>query len=250
MLSANETLDYQGPREAKDIKQWAEDIAKETFTVIEKENLKADVRERKLDAYFVLYSPESSFAEMEKAFKRYDGFFYYINSNESKLVAQQSGYQFTLKDLSNPQMISAFVLQHAMPFVSRLSKKNLEELSTKPGKYLAIIAANEHEDDIRQLIEYQRVNNPKDLASFNQFVFATANETNEIVKKVYRTNEIESGEYVIVYNGRNEKKVKYSLLEINGDSDIQEQLKAFLDNFDPMQMVLISEKVIDTKDEI
>ena len=102
MLSANETLDYQGPREAKDIKQWAEGIAKETFTVIEKENLKADVRERKLDAYFVLYSPESAFAEMEKAFKRYDGFFYYINSNESKLVAQQSGYQFTLKDLSNP----------------------------------------------------------------------------------------------------------------------------------------------------
>ena len=137
-----------------------------------------------------------------------------------------------------------------MPFVSRLSKKNLEDLSTKPGKYLAIVVANEHEDDIRQSVEYQRVNNPKDLASFNQFIFATADSTNEIVKKVYRVNEIEAGEHLIIYNGRNEKKVKYSLLTINGDSDVQEQLKNFLDGFDPMKMTSISEKADSTKDEI
>ena len=70
------------------------------------------------------------------------------------------------------------------------------------------------------------------------------------MRQVYETNDIVSGEYIIIYNGRNEKKIKYSLLEINNDSDVQDQLKGFLDSFNPMQMVLISEKVVDTKDEI
>ena len=147
-------------------------------------------------------------------------------------------------------MISAFVLQHAMPFVSRLTKKNVEALSTKPGKYLAIIVADEHEDDIKQLIEYERVNNPKDLSSFKQFIFATADETNEIVRKVYETNDLVDGEHIIVYNGRNEKKVKYSLRTLDPYGDIQEQLKNFFDAFDSTKMTPISEKIEELKDEI
>ncbi|CAL6058060.1 Protein_disulfide isomerase PDI4 [Hexamita inflata] len=234
--------DYEGEREAPAIQKWADAIGKEVFVVITKDQIKADSKKRKLEAFFVLYAPEDQQEELSKKFKRFDSFFYYVFSEQTKLVSQQSGYQFTLNNVSESKQLAMFVLQHAYPFISALNHKSLAKLTEIPGKQLVILNLNSKLEDAEKLIEYQQANNPKQLQIFNSFIFSKASNDNEIVKKIRKTNSFtENQEFVFIYNAKNEKKIKYAAVEIV-DGDIQEQILKFLRETDATKFKGITEK--------
>ena len=87
LLTKDSDTPYEGPREANDILSWAESIAVEIIVPIEKADLKKDVKQRGLKAYFVLYAPKEQMSNLSKLVKRQKQFTYTIESEQTKLVA-------------------------------------------------------------------------------------------------------------------------------------------------------------------
>ena len=91
-----------------------------------------------------------------------------------------------------------------------MTDKNLIKLQNVPGKQLVILQTNS--DEIEKLIENYIINHNPLVGTF---VFARANG-HKLSQKIQKLNGIE-GEFAFVYNGKNEKKVKYYLAKLEAD---------------------------------
>ena len=93
--------DYNGARELTNLKAFVTAETREFFTTVTKDSLKKDAKQRKLLTYFALFAPLAEQVELKSKFAKYDAFFYFIASEEKKLVASRQDYQFTLKQFDN-----------------------------------------------------------------------------------------------------------------------------------------------------
>ena len=94
-----------------------------------------------------------------------------------------------------------------MPFVPATDKKNLMELTDQPGKTLALIVPEF--EDIEKLVELAQVSNPGHLAALKKFFFAKADH--EFVEDLVRQKLDHGQTYLVFFNNKNSKKVKFGL---------------------------------------
>ncbi|CAL6102144.1 Protein_disulfide isomerase PDI4 [Hexamita inflata] len=239
MFSHGEPSEYEGGRDLSSMKAFVNSQTKEFLVKIEKSALKSDSKARKLQIFFVLYAPLEQYGQFKKQLSKFTPFFYFIASEQTKLVAKRQDYEFSLSNLQNPQVLAAFISQHQVPFIQDLTVDNVQQIQDEQiGKTIAILI--NPTEEFQKLIELAAVNNPGHLKNFKKFAFA---QTSPQTAAALLQKDVGNFTQVIFYNQKNLKKIKYLQIQVESEKELQ----LAIDEFDQNKMDVIVPKQEETK---
>ena len=93
---------------------------RELTVYIDADQIPEDAKRRDIQAYFVLYAAASKSDEIERVRKQ-SYFVYIVEDDETRLVAYQSGYSYSNKNVHNDLQVKEFMDAHFLPFVTDLN---------------------------------------------------------------------------------------------------------------------------------
>ncbi|CAL5989835.1 Protein_disulfide isomerase PDI2 [Hexamita inflata] len=229
MVGPNIAYDYDGERDTEPIKEWSQKMRQPMFTPLKD---KSEVKATKTN-YFLVYGDASATEKFEGLLTAYKGKqeFFFIVSNEEKIVAVRQGVELETKDF-NKGPLAMFIEINKVDFFPNL-KQNYEGMVNRAGKQLILVCLSSMQHEQKVALEEldKAFSLGEESAQFLQkytLAYVDADDMGTFVEQF----EQPVGEvpFFVFYQGKNEKSKKYSKVMID-DSNIVDQLKKSIDDW-------------------